>query len=116
MNPLTWLARGFVRVYQVTISPLLGPSCKYYPSCSSYALEALELHGFFKGTGLAMWRVLRCNPWSRGGVDFPPGSTREVPIPPDEPGDDADSPHEDVHFVTHRHLHTSNGEQNISWT
>ena len=45
-------------------------TCKYHPSCSQYALDALRKHGPFKGTALAAWRLLRCNPWSRGGVDY----------------------------------------------
>lgn len=85
MNPLQWVALALVKGYQVLISPLLPPSCKYYPSCSAYAVEAIRVQGFFKGTALAVWRLLRCNPWSRGGVDFPPGSTMAVDIPPDEP-------------------------------
>jgi putative membrane protein insertion efficiency factor len=63
---------GLVRVYQYAISPMLGQRCKYYPSCSNYAIDALRIHGPVKGTGLAVWRVLRCNPFSDGGVDFVP--------------------------------------------
>ena len=65
---------GLIRVYQLVISPLLGPRCKYYPSCSHYGLEAVRHHGAIKGLALASWRVLRCNPWSNGGVD-------DVPLP-----------------------------------
>jgi putative membrane protein insertion efficiency factor len=63
---------GLVRAYQVTISPLTGPRCKYYPSCSRYAVEALRMHGALRGLRLAAWRLLRCNPWSDGGVDDVP--------------------------------------------
>ncbi|MDN4473880.1 membrane protein insertion efficiency factor YidD [Demequina zhanjiangensis] len=63
---------GLVRTYQLVISPLTGPRCKYYPSCSSYGLVALQRHGAIKGSALAGWRVLRCNPWSHGGVDDVP--------------------------------------------
>ena len=63
---------GLIRVYQLVISPLLGPRCKYYPSCSHYGLEAVRQHGAVKGFALASWRVLRCNPWSNGGVDDVP--------------------------------------------
>lgn len=63
---------GVIKVYQWTISPLLGPRCKYYPSCSNYGLEALRRHGAAKGFVLGAWRVLRCNPWSHGGVDDVP--------------------------------------------
>lgn len=92
MNPLQWVATVLIRGYQLLISPLLPSSCKYYPSCSAYAIEAVRVQGFFKGTSLAVWRVLRCNPYSRGGVDFPPGSTMAVEIPPDEPSEDTMNP------------------------
>jgi len=65
---------ALIRVYQYAVSPLLGQRCKYYPSCSNYAIEALRVHGPLKGSGLAAWRVLRCNPFSNGGVDFVPPS------------------------------------------
>lgn len=109
MNPLQWLATKLIRGYQLVISPILGPSCKYYPSCSAYAIEAVKVQGFFKGTVLAAWRLLRCNPWSSGGVDFPPGSTLEVPIPPDPIDDDADSD------SAHGHSHSAKMEQK-AWT
>ncbi|GAA3670281.1 hypothetical protein GCM10022237_32610 [Nocardioides ginsengisoli] len=72
MNPVTWLLIGLVRGYQLVISPLLGPTCRYYPSCSAYALEALRVHGAIKGTWLAVRRLLRCHPWAPGGVDHVP--------------------------------------------
>jgi uncharacterized protein len=67
-----YLAIGLVYVYRFTLAPLFVGSgrCKYHPSCSQYAIDALRKHGFFKGTALAAWRLLRCNPWSRGGVDY----------------------------------------------
>lgn len=55
--------------YQKKISPHLGNRCKFYPTCSQYALEAIEKYGALKGTGKAIWRILRCNPMSRGGYD-----------------------------------------------
>ncbi len=58
-----------VRFYQKGISPLKPPCCKYIPTCSQYAVEALERFGALKGTALAIWRILRCNPFSRGGYD-----------------------------------------------
>jgi uncharacterized protein len=58
-----------IRVYQRLLSPLLGPRCKYYPSCSEYAAQAVERYGILRGLVLAGWRLLRCNPWSLGGVD-----------------------------------------------
>jgi len=63
---------GLIRGYQLTISPLLGPVCKYYPSCSHYGYQAVERHGLIKGSVLTGWRILRCNPWSYGGVDDVP--------------------------------------------
>ncbi|WP_082227318.1 membrane protein insertion efficiency factor YidD [Demequina rhizosphaerae] len=68
-------ARGVsaaIRGYQRTVSPLTGPRCKYHPTCSHFALEAVEVHGAVVGSGLAAWRLLRCNPWSNGGVDDVP--------------------------------------------
>ncbi|MFC4554793.1 membrane protein insertion efficiency factor YidD [Georgenia faecalis] len=71
-NPLTMVLVGLVRAYQLVVSPWFGPRCKYYPSCSAYAITALRVHGPVRGLGLAVWRVLRCNPWSDGGVDHVP--------------------------------------------
>jgi uncharacterized protein len=59
-----------VRLYQLLVSPLLGRRCKYHPSCSQYALDAFEEVGLVRGVVLAGWRLLRCNPWSHGGVDY----------------------------------------------
>jgi uncharacterized protein len=58
-----------IRLYQWLISPLLGPRCKYHPTCSAYAVDAIRSFGILRGLVLAGWRLLRCNPWSRGGVD-----------------------------------------------
>ncbi len=59
-----------IKFYRKYISPLKGrPCCRYYPTCSQYALEAYEKYGFFKGTFLTVWRILRCNPFSKGGYD-----------------------------------------------
>lgn len=66
------LAIAPIRLYQLTISRLLpANTCKFHPSCSEYAVLAIRKHGIFKGTGLATWRLLRCHPWSMGGVDYP---------------------------------------------
>jgi len=59
-----------VHVYRTIVSPLLGPRCKYHPTCSRYALDAIREVGPARGLVLAAWRLLRCNPWSHGGVDF----------------------------------------------
>ena len=63
---------ALIRFYQVWISPLLGPRCRYYPTCSRYALTAVERHGALKGSWLAARRLGRCHPWSDGGVDLVP--------------------------------------------
>jgi putative membrane protein insertion efficiency factor len=59
-----------IRLYQRTISPALPSRCKYHPSCSEYAVQAVRRYGVMRGVVLAGWRLLRCNPWSHGGVDF----------------------------------------------
>jgi putative membrane protein insertion efficiency factor len=58
-----------IRLYQLVISPALGPRCKYEPSCSRYAVQAIRRYGVARGLVLAGWRLLRCNPWSHGGHD-----------------------------------------------
>ncbi len=58
-----------VYLWRFTFGALFPTSCKYEPSCSQYALDALRAHGFVKGAALAAWRLLRCNPWSHGGFD-----------------------------------------------
>jgi len=78
---------GLIRVYQYAISPMLGQRCKYYPSCSNYAIGAIREHGPIKGIGLASWRLLRCNPFSNGGYD---------PVPPHRQHCDHDHTHENV--------------------
>jgi uncharacterized protein len=60
-----------IRAYQRVISPALGPRCKYHPSCSEYAAQSIRSYGVLRGLVLAGWRLLRCNPWSRGGFDYP---------------------------------------------
>lgn len=65
-RPVLWLIRG----YQRTISKALPPdTCRFYPSCSHYGYEAIEKYGVLKGGAMATWRVMRCNPWSKGGFD-----------------------------------------------
>jgi putative membrane protein insertion efficiency factor len=66
---LVWLLRG----YQLVLSPMLGQNCRFYPSCSHYAIEALQTHGAARGGLLAARRVCRCHPWNDGGFD---------PVPP----------------------------------
>lgn len=65
------LVIGPVRAYQRFVSPMLPRRCKYHPTCSAYAVGAVREFGAARGVVLASWRLLRCNPWSRGGVDYP---------------------------------------------
>jgi len=79
---LNWSLRTFVRIYQLLISPLLLPSCRFLPSCSDYAIEAIERHGAVRGFGLALWRLARCNPWGGSGYDpVPDPATGNLPRP-----------------------------------
>ena len=64
-----------LRFYQRFVSPGLPARCKYHPSCSAYAVQAVRRYGILRGVVLAAWRLLRCNPWSHGGVDFPEDQT-----------------------------------------
>lgn len=100
---LLGLAKGLIRFYQLCLSPLVPPSCRYQPTCSAYALEALERHGPFRGTWLALKRIARCHPierlGGRSGYDPVPG----LPHASDARSDDyksAGSPDE-----THRSIH-----------
>lgn len=61
-----------VRIYQKYLSGLKPPSCRFYPTCSQYAIESFQRHGAVKGFLLAAWRILRCNPWNVGGIDYVP--------------------------------------------
>ena len=65
-------AAVLITIYQRTVSPLLGPTCRFYPSCSQYAKEAMLKHGVLRGVPLAVRRIVRCNPWNPGGIDFVP--------------------------------------------
>lgn len=69
IKPFVWIIKG----YQYAISPLFPKSCRFQPTCSNYALEALKIHGFWKGAILGVRRILRCNPWGGSGYD---------PVPP----------------------------------
>jgi putative membrane protein insertion efficiency factor len=70
---MKFLLISFLRAYRFLISPMYGQVCRYYPTCSAYALEAVTVHGSIKGSWLALRRVLRCHPWTPGGYD---------PVPP----------------------------------
>jgi len=65
---------ALIRGYQLAVSPLFPPSCRFYPSCSEYALEAVKIHGACKGAALSIGCICRCNPWNAGGLDLVPGS------------------------------------------
>ncbi len=67
------LLRGLIRIYQWVIAPLFPGSCRFEPSCSHYAAEAIARHGAVRGTWLALWRIVRCNPWGDAGLDPVPG-------------------------------------------
>ena len=69
------LLLALLRGYKWALSPFLPPACRYVPTCSEYAAEAIERHGAFRGSAMAMWRVLRCHPFVRGGYD---------PVPSDD--------------------------------
>ncbi|BEQ12971.1 putative membrane protein insertion efficiency factor [Desulfoferula mesophila] len=62
-------ARVLVRLYQLTLSPYLGGQCRFYPTCSNYALDALAKYGLWRGLGKSLWRIARCHPFSAGGHD-----------------------------------------------
>ena len=64
-----WLLILPIRFYQKCISPLTPPTCRFTPTCSNYAIQAIHKHGPFKGLALAVWRILRCNPWGGSGYD-----------------------------------------------
>lgn len=72
-NEMQSLLIALIKVYRYALSPFLGPHCRFTPSCSSYAIEALQQHGLLKGGGLSIKRLMRCHPWSEGGYD---------PVPP----------------------------------
>lgn len=71
---MRWVLVGLIKAYRLVISPLYGPVCKFHPSCSTYALEAVRVHGSIRGSWLSARRLGRCHPWSAGGYDPVPGT------------------------------------------
>ena len=69
---MKYIVISLIRFYRKSISPLTPPRCKYYPTCSCYALTAVQRFGALRGSALAVWRLLRCNPWYMGGIDYVP--------------------------------------------
>ncbi len=69
MNILTYILVKFIKGYKFLISPLFGHSCRYFPTCSEYSIEALEKFGLIKGIFMSIKRILSCHPWSKGGID-----------------------------------------------
>ena len=78
MNARSLLASG-LRAYKRLVSPFLPPACRFHPTCSEYAAQAVEAHGALKGSALAASRLLRCNPWSAGGIDPVPTASAHPP-------------------------------------
>ncbi|PWE32737.1 membrane protein insertion efficiency factor YidD [Maritimibacter sp. 55A14] len=72
MTPLAWLLSLPVRAYRLLLSPWVGHGCRYHPTCSAYALEALHKHGGLRGSWLAARRIARCHPWGGSGIDDVP--------------------------------------------
>ncbi len=66
---LSFILLGGIRIYKIVISPLLPPSCRFYPTCSSYAAEAVKKYGPFRGFWMGVRRIVRCHPWNPGGYD-----------------------------------------------
>jgi putative membrane protein insertion efficiency factor len=77
------LVSGVFRAYKRLVSPFMPPACRFHPTCSEYAAQAVEAHGALKGSVLAAGRLLRCNPWSAGGFDPVPAATAAAAPPRD---------------------------------
>ena len=69
MNILTYILIKFIVLYKYLISPMIGPSCRYLPTCSEYSIEALKTYGFVKGLSLSLKRIMSCHPWGNSGFD-----------------------------------------------
>jgi uncharacterized protein len=74
--PVRAVLIGAIRIYRATLSGWLGGQCRFYPSCSTYAEEAIRVHGAVRGSAMAAWRILRCNPFGAGGIEHVPPRSR----------------------------------------
>ena len=68
-NILAWVMLGVIHTYRLVLSPYMGKQCKFQPTCSEYGLDAIKTHGAIKGGLLTLWRIVRCNPWAKGGYE-----------------------------------------------
>lgn len=77
-NIITFILVGLIKLYRKAVSPFKIPCCRFSPTCSQYAIEAINTHGVIKGSALSVWRILRCNPFCKGGYDpVPPKNTKK---------------------------------------
>jgi uncharacterized protein len=96
MTPAAHVAVGAVRIYQWTVRPVIGANCRFFPSCSDYAIEAFRSHGALRGSGLAARRILRCHPWNAGGYDPVPDCDT---VPPSRGDQDEPQSHRSLHVM-----------------
>ena len=84
---MKYIFLGIIKLYRLTLSKILPPCCRYYPSCSEYGLTAIRRFGAVKGGYLTLWRIMRCNPFGAGGIDPVPQKfcfhPEKLPVPPD---------------------------------
>lgn len=80
-HPIKQILVLLIRAYQLCLSPLFGQSCRFYPSCSTYSMEAIRRHGCLKGIALSLKRICKCHPFHPGGIDLVPGSEQHVTEP-----------------------------------